>query len=799
MSCRCDLQVFPPPLVIPPGLVRIERQIAGFPQWRQALLAGAGNARHAATLGAWKASGPNDLGLMLIEMWAYLADVLAFYDEVHAHECYLRTARLPESVRMLVERLGYRARPAVAASVELALLADGRTTLSIPVGTAFRSTAFGSEKPQVFETDAPATIHPQASRWSVAAPRPVAVDDPGGPGAGATVLRLEAARSVRWAAGDRMLAQPRPEDSGTWRMRTVQAAETRTLDSGDKVLELTLDAALTLGAGTPLGGVWLLRPTKQAGLWIQTDINVVDKTGPATALTLDGLYRDLRPGVPVIVSCTAPDREGQRWFLVNDIEETTVAVDMATDADGATISGNLPATRVTLDADIDASDRGSPHNWNDAQAAHLLLHYGLADAGRLAAPPQAVLSPTAPLALAPATTTPADGHAPVRYALQDVDDQAVGFGGSVDYTALQVTANAYDTPRPAMRLPAQILANLVMATRGETVAAEVLGSGDATLERQSFSLRNSPLTHVASATATDGVASTLQIRVDGELWSERPTFYGVGPEERVYVVELDADGVATVSFGGGARLPTGVGNVVASYRHGAGAAAPPPGCIAQIARGVAGLRSVRQPFTAYGGADAEGPETLRTGAPRQALTLGRAVSIRDFEAFAAACSGVRAVAVEWAWDALGLRPGVQAWVVGEGAIADTVRARLQAVSDPTTPIAVSTATAVPIALAIEVEVEAGRLPAEVEVGVASVLLDVPTGLLSVERIGIGRPLYFSRLAEAVHGVPGVVSMRSTWTRAGIVATDYGDQPGSGAYFDFDAGITINGQVHGDAG
>jgi hypothetical protein len=121
------------------------------------------------------------------------------------------------------------------------------------------------------------------------------------------------------------------------------------------------------------------------------------------------------------------------------------------------------------------------------------------------------------------------------------------------------------------------------------------------------------------------------------------------------------------------------------------------------------------------------------------------------------------------------------------------------VSDPTTPIAVSTATAVPIALAIEVEVEAGRLPAEVETGVASVLLDVPTGLLSVERIGIGRPFYFSRLAEAVHGVPGVVSMRSTWTREGVVATDYGDQPGSGAYFDFGAGITINGQVHSDAG
>jgi hypothetical protein len=202
---------------------------------------------------------------------------------------------------------------------------------------------------------------------------------------------------------------------------------------------------------------------------------------------------------------------------------------------------------------------------------------------------------------------------------------------------------------------------------------------------------------------------------------------------------------------------------------------------------------------AYGGADAEGPETLREGAPRQALTLGRAISIRDFEAFAAACSGVRAVAVAWAWDPLGLRPGVQVWVVGEGAIADTVRARLQAVSDPTTPIAVSPATAVPIALAIEVEIEAGRLASEVEAAVAGALLDAPTGLLSVEQAGIGRPFYFSRLAEAVHRVPGVMSMRSTWTREGVVATDYGDQPGSGAYFDFGAGITLNGQVHGDAG
>ena len=41
-------------------------------------------------------------------MPAQVADILAFYDEVHAHECYLRTSRREDSVRDLVARLGYR-------------------------------------------------------------------------------------------------------------------------------------------------------------------------------------------------------------------------------------------------------------------------------------------------------------------------------------------------------------------------------------------------------------------------------------------------------------------------------------------------------------------------------------------------------------------------------------------------------------------------------------------------------------------------------------------------------------------
>ena len=54
---------------------------------------------------------PGDLGLQFLEWWAYLADVLTFYNERIANETYLRTAQFPESIAGLVALLGYAPRP----------------------------------------------------------------------------------------------------------------------------------------------------------------------------------------------------------------------------------------------------------------------------------------------------------------------------------------------------------------------------------------------------------------------------------------------------------------------------------------------------------------------------------------------------------------------------------------------------------------------------------------------------------------------------------------------------------------
>ena len=163
--CPCDVLVHPPPPDIAPGLTALPRQWAGFVEYRRAMLSEI--PLHGA-LAAWRARGTGDLGIMLLEMWAYVLDVVGFYDARIADESYLRTAVLPLSAQRLVALLGYRPKPAVSAAVRLAAFADGADPVLLPAGTAFRSEAFGNEPPQVFETAIATTIWPQRNSWRLA-------------------------------------------------------------------------------------------------------------------------------------------------------------------------------------------------------------------------------------------------------------------------------------------------------------------------------------------------------------------------------------------------------------------------------------------------------------------------------------------------------------------------------------------------------------------------------------------------------------------------------------------------------
>ncbi len=815
-NCPCDEFVHPRPLAIPAGLTTIPRQVATFPEFRRAMLR---DIPKYPALADWRARAEgDDFGLMLLEMWAYVSDVLAFYDEAIAHEAYLRTARLRPSLRKLVGLLGYVPRPAVGARVSLAAFAEGRQPLTLPRGTAFRSGAFDGQPPQVFELDTATTIDPLFNRWKLDTNRPPML----GRANPASLLVRPAAALL---TGSALLVRV-ADGSAPDQVRLIAGIRAEPIEGAADARRLTFASTLSLPADIPLAALTLETPTRRAGLWTVSNAQpAVETIGGGLRLILESQHRDLHVGDRVLVS----DTNDYLSYTITQVDEV-----LRQPGPGASIEINgstfnlpvvtVPVTRLWLDVSLAEAIGSSPRDtgvlpisarraaapaaerrrrapssggqFTDSQRTQLTVHYGLVSAGTPLTAPDPYLRATDPLSVAGPLEAPLNDRGPASLLLEDKNHRGVAAGGDLNFSTGELTLGQETSWQPPLLQPVELYGNVLSASRGETVVGEILGNGDASTPNQSFKLKKKPLTYLTATTsAAAGPVSTLQIRVGGVSWGEVPSFFGVGPDAQVFIVRENDDGEAVVTFGDGrrgARLPSGQANVVANYRHGAGAAAPPAGSITQLARPARGLRAIRNPVPATGGADAEAVGALRTYAPRSALLLGRAVSIQDMEAAAAGVPGVRAVRCEWRWNAVRQRPSVQVWYVGPVDLRTTVSGALRLLSDPTTAIDVTQALGLPMHLTLEVEVDPRYRAGNVSAAVRAGLLDRDAGLLAPERIGIGLPIFRSRLFEAVLATPGCLAVRSIlWN--GLPWLDFALQPGAGRFFDLEAGeLVVNG-------
>ncbi len=133
-ACDCERPVFPVVISNLPGLSRVAYRCGEYVGFRAALL----EARDGEVeLPLWHPA-PGDLGLQLVEWWAYLSDVLTFYNEQWANNAYLGTAFHRGAVERMVQLLGYRPRPGIGAKGTLAAILAPTTsgTVTIPVGFA---------------------------------------------------------------------------------------------------------------------------------------------------------------------------------------------------------------------------------------------------------------------------------------------------------------------------------------------------------------------------------------------------------------------------------------------------------------------------------------------------------------------------------------------------------------------------------------------------------------------------------------------------------------------------------------
>ncbi len=317
------------------------------------------------------------------------------------------------------------------------------------------------------------------------------------------------------------------------------------------------------------------------------------------------------------------------------------------------------------------------------------------------------------------------------------------------------TAHSYD--RTTLRLNG----NVALATHGETVE-EPLGSGDARLVHQTFALSRPPLTYVSAATET-GRASTLAVRVGGVLWQELPSLGTAGPEDAVYEVRLADDGTCTVRFGDGARgrrLPSGELNVSATYRTGLGPEGQVPAeAIAQLKTRPLGVRGVVNPSPATGAAPPETLEAARLNAPAAVRTLGRIVSLADYQSFALAYAGVGKAQVSELWS--GQDKVVHLTIAPEsgGALSDSdplianLRASVDAVRDPARTVIVAPHVPRLFTLTATLDVDPAYRPADVELAVRTGL----TEAFGYDARALGQAVTAAEVIAALHRVAGVVA------------------------------------------
>lgn len=337
----------------------------------------------------------------------------------------------------------------------------------------------------------------------------------------------------------------------------------------------------------------------------------------------------------------------------------------------------------------------------------------------------------------------------------------VGFNqGRTELIFVNDLANEYE------RKTCTVNANVARATHGET-KVQALGSGDGSRAFQKFVLPEHPLTFVPADTA-QGAASTLQVRINQLMWQEVPFFYAHGPDEHIYITRTDDEGKTSVIFGDGrtgARVPTaaegGGENVGATYRKGSGAEGlVAEGQLSLLITRPLGLREVTNPVAAGDSADPESSEDIRRNAALPIRTLDRIVSLRDYEDFSRAFSGIAKALATWAWN--GRERGVFVTVAGLGGkpiepgsitYANLLKAAREA-GDPTVPIRLKTYRAAFFRLSGKLGVDRAYIQDAVKEEVEAALRT----RFSFDAREFGQPVAKSEVIAAIQGVKGVLAV-----------------------------------------
>jgi hypothetical protein len=350
----------------------------------------------------------------------------------------------------------------------------------------------------------------------------------------------------------------------------------------------------------------------------------------------------------------------------------------------------------------------------------------------------------------------------------------------IPHTRLVLSApliNCYD------RASTSVNANVGAATAGASVT-ELLGSGSASTPNQTFTLKQSPLTYVSAPTPT-GRQDTLTLRANGVAWSEVPSLYGQAANAQVFSVLDQTGGVAQITTGDGvegAMLPTGTANILANYRVGLGAAGNvAAGTITTLVDRPLGVAGVVNPLAANGGQNPDRVDDIQTSAPLTVVTLGRAVSIEDYQILAETYAGIgKASAI---WIPSGRYRGVfitvaaaagEALPPGSQTLGNLV-ATLKSYGNPNIAIYPQSFLETIFRIEADLAIDPAYVVAAVQANVTAALY----GAYSFAARGFGEGVTGDEIAALIQGVAGIIAVNVK--RVQVVATSSAGDIGSAAF------------------
>jgi predicted phage baseplate assembly protein len=751
---------------------------------------------------AWHEGADGDYQTAFVELWAYLADVLTFYQERIANEAFLGTATQRDSLLRIVGLIDYRPSPGAGATGVVAFTVAKGQSLTVPAGFRVGSRAQPGRPAAVFETVSSAVVTGDNSLLPLSPVSPLVSFAPN-----QVVLR---GINTQLAVNDYLLAvenlgDPQSEVPILLRITDIQAdkvAGTTTVswsNVGGQAQQVSNGVALfafkvvtaAFGARAP-GSVLVATAGSPPGVTLQQAPwdNPLDQAFylPAegddpTELFLDGGFDQLKysaekPGwvvlldkaigaPPVIAHVVDARQMGKVAYSISaKVTRLTLLEDYS--------KSNLPMRTTTI---LTGSQRLSLQSAlplpDEVSGTTLVLsgiHPQLQDGqtvvlrGTLFAPDASKVS------AAPAA------------------ESAVLKGATVVDTDNDVTTVALKNAltQTYLRSSCVLMANVVEITQGETVKDEVLGSGDGSAF-QSYPLKQKPLTYLPSS-GSDGLAavsSTLSVTVNGVAWTELPTLVGGAPHDQVFATAQDDSGQTSVLFGdgiNGARPPTGANNIHARYRKGLGVAGNlPADAVQRLVDNTPNLQKVTNPLPSSGGEDAAGPSAIRSQAPASLRTFSRAVSAADYAALAMSYPGIAKASAAWVFrdpiTSVALTtPYVQLTLATSDGVplkglslAAKLREFLNAHRDPNVLVRIQDYIPVYVQVAVDVAIDArfphqatlDRVMAALNPGVNA---DGSAGFFAFEQMQFGQAVYLSALYAAVQAVPGVLSATVTVLR-----------------------------------